>query len=257
VRDAENKLLYYEGFVQDITDKRRLEEQRKELLLQLKKKNENLKMLSRQIVSIQEKERRHIARELHDEIGQLLTGIQLKLEAAMFLPIERIAGVIQETDELVEELLGQVRELSLELRPAILDDLGLLPAILWHLERFTNQTGIQVDFKHSQLHNVRFRQDIETAAYRILQEALTNVMRHAGRCKVRVKIWVVSDTLHLEIQDNGKGFDLNTFSDKSVSFGLSGMQERATILRGTLLIKSVPKKGTSISIRLPVNPDLR
>jgi PAS domain S-box-containing protein len=255
VRDEKSKLLYYEGSVQDITDRKLAEEERKELLLQLKKKNENLEMLSRQIVSIQEKERRHIARELHDEIGQLLTGLRLKLEAALRLPVEPISNALQEMDMLFEELIGRLRELSLELCPAILDDLGLLPAILWHLERFTNQTGIQVDFKHSQLSNVRFRQDVENAAYRILQEALTNVTRHAGRCEVRVRIWIVSDTLHLEIQDNGKGFDLNSIHEKNATFGLSGMQERAAILHGTFVIKSASRKGTSISVQLPLIPD--
>src|SRR6478672_3051277 len=131
--------------------------------------------LSEQFVQVQERERRDLARELHDQVGQMLTGLKLTLEAV--LRGRAAPGAIAGALEVTESVMTQIRDLSLGLRPSVLDDLGLAPAILWHLDRYMMQTGINVTFSHGGLEE-RLTGNIETAAFRIVQEALTNIARH-------------------------------------------------------------------------------
>lgn len=145
---------------------------------ELKRGQEGLRNLSRQLVEVHEAERRHLARELHDEIGQVLTGLKLAIEVNPRLKGNAGKANLEQAKTLVNELMGQVRELSLDLRPAMLDDLGLLPTLLWYFERFTTRTQVAVDYEHTGLDR-RFAPEVETTAYRIVQEALTNVARHA------------------------------------------------------------------------------
>jgi signal transduction histidine kinase len=144
-----------------------------------------------------------------------------------------------------------VRQLSLDLRPAILDDLGLLPALLWHFDRYQDQ-GVRVTFKHSGIEGRRFGSTLETAAYRIIQEALTNVARHACVCDVIVRAWTNSETLGVQIEDHGKGFDIELALAGSKTSGLTGMRERATLLEGQFIIESRPGAGTHITAEFPL-----
>ncbi len=245
VRDAGGRPMHMVGTAQDITERKQAE-------ASLEASARQLQALSRQLVEVQEIERRTLARELHDEIGQILTGLKLMLEmSARRAPDTARLG---DALSLVNELMAQVRELSLKLRPAMLDDLGLLPALLWHFERYQAQTGVQVDFKHSGLER-RFGLQIETAAYRIVQEALTNVARHAGASEIQVRLRAVSHTLALEIEDRGAGFDAEAMPP-TTSSGLIGMRERALLLEGNLTLQTAPGQGTRILVELPLADSL-
>src|SRR5262249_18900736 len=162
----------------------------------------------------------HIARELHDEVGQMLTGLKLTLDLMARQPAEAAARAanagraatslrerpIIQARQLVNALVARVRDLSLDLRPAMLDHFGLIAALLWLFERYTAQTGIAVSFEHDRLER-RFASEIETAAYRIVQEALTNVARHAAVSQVTVRAWADDRTVSVQIVDAGCGFD--------------------------------------------------
>jgi signal transduction histidine kinase len=200
---------------------------------------------------MQESERRRIARELHDEVGQLLTRLDLMLKLITRLPAERIPERLSEAQALVSELATRIRELSLDLRPAMLDDLGLLPALLWHFERYAAQTGVRVSLEHAGLEQ-RFPPDVETAAYRIVQEALTNVARHAGVSEATVRLWANSDRLHIQIEDQGGGFDPRAALAASVSSGLVGMRERANLAGGQLVIEAAPGSGARLMAEFPL-----
>lgn len=222
------------------------------LFEQVRAGRERLKALSLQLVEVQETERRHIARELHDEIGQLLTGLKLCLDMCMRLPVDEMRTNLDEARVLVNELIARGRELSLDLRPAMLDDLGLLPALLWHFERYTTQTGVLVRFEHAGLER-RFSPQVETAAYRIIQEALTNVARHAGVDEVTVRLWSDQDRLRLHIEDQGTGFEPEVRLASGASSGLTGMQERAALVGGHLTIESAPGTGARLRAEMPAS----
>jgi PAS domain S-box-containing protein len=235
----------------DITKRKQAEEERERLFEEVKAGRERLQVLSHRLVEVQEAERRHIARELHDEVGQLLTGLKLTLEMSSSLPADVTKTSLREAQTLVNELIGQVRELSLELRPAMLDDLGLLPTLQWLFERYTTQTQVQVAFKHTGL-NQRFAPAAETAAYRIMQEALTNVARYAGVESVQVEVWTTETMLNVQVEDHGVGFDPEDIQAVADTSGLSGMSERAALLGGNLTVESVPQGGTRLRAELPL-----
>jgi len=213
---------------------------------------ERLKFLSRRLMEVQEAERRNIALELHDEIGQLLTGLKLTLEMGARLPAEEVGNGLAKARALVNELMVRVRNLSLDLRPAMLDDLGLLPALLWHFEHYTAQTQVRVNFKHSGLERRRFAPEVETAAYRLVQEALTNVARHAQVPEAMVRLSTHPQTLLIEIEDRGRGFDVEKVLTVSKTSGLAGMRERAVLLGGSLTIESQPDAGTHLTAELSI-----
>ena len=170
---------------QDVTDRKQEERTRVAYA-------SRLQALSRRLVEVQEEERRHLARELHDEIGQMLTGLELLLARNGDLPTDAIRVRGKQAREIVHEVLTRIRELSIDLRPAALDHLGLAAALLTLFEHYTNQTKVVVDFKHC-LPDERFAPEVETTAYRIVQEALTNVARHAGVKDVSVRAWRTAD----------------------------------------------------------------
>ncbi len=201
---------------------------------------ERMKVLSQKLIDIQESERRRIALELHDQIGQILTGLKLKLEMLARTPGEESPAQFNEAQEMVNELLFRTRELSLDLRPATLDHLGLLSALLRHLRHYTSQTNVAVDFQHDGLEGTRFDPELETAAFRIVQEGLTNITRHAEAEKAKVRIWACGQTLTIEIEDNGKGFDPSAAMAVGQSSGLTGMRERAMLLGGEFSVESCP-----------------
>lgn len=223
------------------------------LFEQVQKTASRLQTLSHRLVEVQEDERRHIARELHDEIGQFLTGLKLTMEMNDRRPADQVPQGQREALTLVNDLIARVRELSLDLRPSLLDDLGLLPALLWHFERYTAQTNVQVHFKQSGLEQ-RFAPGLETAVYRIIQEALTNVAHHAQVQEVAVRIWCDQDeqVLHLQIEDHGIGFEPHAVLTHGGSSGLSGILERAHLLGGELTVASAPGQGTQLTAVLPI-----
>jgi signal transduction histidine kinase len=208
-----------------------------------------LARLSRRLVEVQEAERSEIARELHDEVGQLLTGLLFKIEGHGSAP-----GTLKdELKGVVQDLIGRVRDLSMNLRPPMLDDLGLLPALMWQIDRFESQTGIRVLFHHADLDR-RFGAQIELTAFRIVQEALTNVARHAGVRQVKVDVWASALSLGARIEDEGRGFDVEDALDARSS-GLDGMRERSRLAGGRLMIESAPGKGAILSVDLPLDQD--
>lgn len=223
-----------------------------EQIVERRRAEEELRRLSHRLVEVQEIERRNIARELHDEVGQVLTGLKLVIEMATRLPVEQVKDQCQKAQLLVNELMGRVRDLSLDLRPAMLDDLGLLHALLWHLERYSSQTGVRVTLAHTGIENQRLTPEIETAAYRIVQEALTNVARHAGVSEVKVNVSADAENLFVQVTDQGRGFDPQGALSAGESSGLAGMRERAQLLGGKLVINSAAGEGTSVNALLPL-----
>lgn len=257
-RNIEGEPQYFSTIARDITERKRSEEESLRNLRDaavreaMAKRNQELQALSRRLVEVQEAERTHIARELHDEIGQNLTGLKLTLGAIPRLTEEGKERNMKLALELTTELMGQVRAMSLDLRPGMLDDLGLLPALQWHLDRYSTQTGVFVEFEEEGLRDRRFNRASETAAYRIVQEALTNVARYADTKVARVRVRVVRDKLHLSIVDQGKGFEPEVILAAGRSNGLAGMRERALLLGGTFGIQSSPGAGTRLMAELPL-----
>ncbi|OPY59560.1 MAG: Oxygen sensor histidine kinase NreB [Syntrophorhabdaceae bacterium PtaU1.Bin034] len=224
------------------------------LFSQVRQSHTQMKALSLQLVEVQEAERRYIARELHDQIGQELTGLKFALEMNVLQSEGKTKAGLMEAQSIVNKLVVLVRELSLKLRPSMLDDLGLLPTLLWHFERFTNQTAIQVTFKHSGCNDERFPREVETTIYRIAQEGLTNVARHAKTDQVIVRLWSDGKTLGIQIEDSGIGFN-DAVLNAGLTGGLYGMRERAMLLGGRLTIETRPSAGTRLTAELPINRD--
>jgi PAS domain S-box-containing protein len=216
---------------------------------------ERLQTLSYRLLEVQEEERRTVAMELHDEIGQILTGLNLSLELAARVPPEQLSERLAYASELVNDLMLRVREMSLELRPPMLDDLGLLAALLWQFEQYTAQTTIQVIFKHRNMEQ-RFAPEIEVAFYRMIQEALTNVARHADVSEVVVRLWSSNGVIGLHIEDQGKGFNPDTAFSNHTSSGLSGLRERVLLLNGKLSIDSEPGQGSCLAVEIPLRREL-
>lgn len=228
----------------------------KTLLEETRLSRDRLADLSRKLVEAQEKEARAIGRELHDQIGQMLTALKLTMELLPQLPPDLAAKKTSQAHELVTDLLSRVSNLSLELRPPMLDDLGLIPALTWHVNHYEDQSGIEVEFKHSGVEGTRFATEIETTAYRAVQEALTNVARHAEATHARLEVHAGGGMLSLEIEDNGKGFDPPVEMAKHRSSGLRGIRERASLVGGTFQIESKPGKGTKKTIQLPISKEI-
>jgi signal transduction histidine kinase len=156
---------------------------------------------------------------------------------------------------IVNDLIDRVRNLSMNLRPPMLDDLGLLSALTWQIDRFEAQTGISVRFHHADLER-RFGAQTEITAFRIVQEALTNVARHAGVRQATVDVWANATSLGVRIEDQGRGFDVAA-AGPARSSGLEGMRERGRLAGGHLAIESKPGQGTRLSVELPVDPSLQ
>lgn len=226
---------------------------RKQAREELRLSRDRLADLSRRLVEAHETERRAIGRELHDQIGQMLTALKLTIEIAVQLPPEEALKKAAQGKELVEDLLNRVSALSLELRPPMLDDLGLLPALLWHVNRFQDQSGVEVEFKHSGIENRRFDPQIETTAYRIVQESLTNVARHARANRVRLEVRIRGAWMEIEIEDDGVGFDPQVAL--ALNRGLNGMRERVQLVGGIFQIESETGKGARKFIHLPLREE--
>jgi signal transduction histidine kinase len=228
-----------------LESERRARAEAEAALEQLRESHEHLESLSRRLVEMQEAERRALARELHDEVGQILASLRLRLEGGT----DQAAAEVQ---TILGELLDRVRGLSMDLRPPTLDELGLLPTLVWHFERYQAETGVRVEF-HGLGAERRFAAAVETAAFRIVQEALTNVARHARVAEVEVSLDATAEGLELRVEDHGAGFEAAAASSGS-SGGLAGMQERARLLGGRVRIESAPGRGTRLVAALPGSP---
>lgn len=242
---------------EEIAERMRAEislQERNEKLAQLYQEVEaarrQLQRLSQRLVAVQEEERRNIARELHDQIGQMLTGLKTSLDLAKFSASKTIGESLEQAQQQTNELLQRVRNLSLDLRPAMLDDLGLLPALLWLFDRYTAQTQVKVNFKQTGIDR-RFSPELETTIYRIVQEALTNVARHSHADQANIFLWTSANSISLQIEDAGVGFVPEEVLAGRHSSGLTGMQERALLLLGKLTIESSPGAGTCLAAEFP------
>jgi signal transduction histidine kinase len=217
--------------------------------------NEQLRNLSAHLQNIREEERMHIAREMHDELGQFLTG--LKMDIAWLN--KKIGSTedsaakrekLAEMTKLVDDAVVFVRRLAAELRPSILDDLGIIAALEWHSREFNRRFNIEVRFE-SKAPELKTSELVATGLFRMYQESLTNVARHAEAKSVTAVLEVVDNDIHLSITDNGKGFDTSN-SGKRKTLGLLGMKERALMIGGTLEIMSKPGNGTTVLICVPL-----
>ena len=212
---------------------------------------QRLQALSKALIEIQETERRTLALELHDEFGQALSAAKMSVAIIPTLPRESVDRQLERVQTILGDLVGRVRRLALELRPSMLDDKGLLPALLWLFDSYQSQSGETVSFEHLGMER-RFPPQVEIVAYRIVQEALTNIMRHAGNRHVVIHAQADEQTINLQIRDFGIGFDPAVTLSNSASSGLSGMFERARLVNGKITIESAPGKGTRLTVRLPV-----
>ena len=219
---------------------------------------QELRELSQRLLEVQETERRRIARELHDDVGQLLTATKLTLQAVQRAKSPRSArGLLREGLALLDQCMQQVRSLALELRPSLLDDLGLPAALRWYLERQSQRAGFAVRLD-GDLPDTRLPADVETACYRVIQEAVTNVARHARARQVTVSLSLAGGALEAVVQDDGVGFDFADARARAVaggSLGLLGMEERASLAGGRLLVDSAPGRGTRLLVRLPLGSE--
>jgi PAS domain S-box-containing protein len=214
-----------------------------------------LRNYSRLLIEAQEAERQSIARELHDQIGQVLTAIRINLQAIReSCETSESKALIDEGTGIVDQALEQVRNLSFELRPSLLDDLGLVAALRWYADRYAQRTGIQTTTTVTNLHSgqLRLAEELETACFRIVQESLTNVARHAQAKNVLINLGTLNDRISLTIKDDGIGFDKHSRNAASPHpLGLRGMEERALALGGKLEINSAPSQGTEICAHFP------
>jgi PAS domain S-box-containing protein len=243
--DERDEPINIVGTVQDITERKRAEEE-------LTYSREQLRNLSMHLQSVREEERTTIAREIHDELGQVLTA--LKMDLSWLDKKHRGDKSLEERTEsmlsLVDSTIQTVKRISSELRPGVLDHLGLAAAIEWQAKEFEKHTGISCDVSVDPDDIVLDRQH-STTIFRIFQEALTNVARHAHATQVRISLHERDDRITLHVDDNGKGITKKQINNPQ-SFGLIGIQERVHFLNGEIKIKGTRNKGTSLAIHIPL-----
>jgi|GEM_PF-4433664 len=251
IRDKEGKPIGYLGIAQDISERKRAEEQ-------LKESYEQLRLLASRLQIIREEESMRIAREIHDDLGQALTGI--KMDLSFFAEElgeqqgpgskEKLIERINAMSSLVDGAITSMRKTITELRPAVLDSLGLAAAIEWQAEEFQRRTGTKCSYSY-QVEDRQIDPHRSTAIFRILQESLTNVARHAQATKVSIVLKKESDAIVLDVQDNGKGISEEA-SHKVGSFGILGMKERVLPFGGSIDAHRLPGGGTSVTVRIPL-----
>jgi signal transduction histidine kinase len=231
--------------------------QNRRLISTVNEHRRELQKLSNKLMIAQETERTRISQELHDEIGQLITAVLFNVAA-----IERglpnnaspeIQERIADTNELIEELMEHIRSMSLELRPPMLQDLGLIPTLRWYIKNSAKRLDVAIHYDFDDI-EYRYSDEIETAIYRIVQEALSNAVRHGQADEVKVSLVCSDSTLELIVIDNGKGFDpevVFSYDVDNKGAGLLGIRERVTNLGGKVIIKSEPDRGTSLNVTIP------
>lgn len=251
--ETEGSLIYkdgkpfaVQGIARDITAKKMAEEA-------LRKSEEQLRNLATHIQSVREEERTAVAREIHDELGQALTAIKMDLSwLDKKMPAEHspLFKKTKEMSALIDSTIQTVQRISAELRPGLLDDIGLLAAVEWQAEEFQKRTDISCDLSVSS-QDITVDQDRSTAVFRIFQETLTNITRHAHASQVKVSLVKKDNTLELKVKDNGRGIIEEKISDPK-SLGLMGIQERVHSLDGKIHIRGIPNKGTTVTVSIPL-----
>jgi PAS domain S-box-containing protein len=244
IYDESGKPVRMLGMTQDITERKRTAKE-------LEEANDQLRLLSRRLFEVQEEERRHLARELHDEIGQALTAAKINLQSITGNGGSATVARLQETTAILDRLLGQVRKISLDLRPSMLDDLGLVPALRSLLDQQGRRASVAVRFSAENIPE-KLDPEIQTTCFRIAQEAITNTLRHAHATHVDVDLRRENGKLRLLIRDNGIGFDVESAQAQTVGLGLIGVRERAALVGGRAKIISSPNKGTTIEVSAPL-----
>jgi signal transduction histidine kinase len=213
-----------------------------------------LRALSRRVLEVQETERRRLALELHDELGQSLTAIKINLQSQARFRSTSPEALGLENIRIVDDALQQVRRLAMALRPSMLDDLGLAPALRWLTEQAAARSGYELQFQ-ALMQTARLPSEIETTFFRIAQEALTNVARHAQASQLEVVLQQSDEDLVMSINDNGRGFEPQASRGLAVagaSLGLLGMQERAMLIGASLIIESSPGRGCMVLLSCPL-----
>jgi PAS domain S-box-containing protein len=245
--------IIYEGkhaklvLANDVTEKMMAEEK-------LKKSHEELRQLATHLQDIREDERTHIAREIHDELGQQLTGLKMDiswLSKKINGQSPEINQKLSESLQLIDETVKTVRRIATQLRPSILDDLGLVSAMEWQSEEFEKRFKISTIFR-SNVNTIDIEPEIATGIFRVFQESLTNVLRHSRATEVRASLQYEDDELTLDITDNGVGFNSDEIENKK-TLGLLGMKERTLMMGGTYNISSKPGEGTAVVISVPIH----
>jgi signal transduction histidine kinase/DNA-binding response OmpR family regulator len=232
---------------QEVTERKRAEES-------IKRSREKLRNLSAHLESVREDERMRIAREIHDELGQLLTALQTDLSYLIIKLPEANELLIKRTkkmSKLIEKSIQTVQRISSDLRPPVLDELGIVPAIEWHAEEFQARTGIKCKVSFN-TEDIVMDKDRSTVIYRIFQEALTNVARHANATIVNTSMKKGGGKLILKIKDNGSGISEEELSSMK-SFGIIGIKERACFVGGEAKIEGIKGKGTAITVKIPLS----
>ena len=230
---------------------------REKMETQIKQTNEQLRNLSLRIQSIREEERTSIAREIHDELGQMLTALKIQISLlAKKIPSADIELKIK-FEKMLENIglsVETVRKIAAKLRPGILDELGLIPAIEWQAKEFRNTTGIQCELDIS-VEEVKYNTEKTTAIFRIYQEALTNIARHANAARVKISFTEFKNYNILEVMDYGKGITKSQINNPK-SLGILGMKERAMLFGGNIVIKSSMENGTVVRLEIPADEGL-
>ncbi|RMG95978.1 MAG: HAMP domain-containing protein [Chloroflexi bacterium] len=221
---------------------------------QVRQERERLRtQLLEKVITAQEEERKRIARELHDETGQALTSLNVRLQMmSQSCPLPELKAQMDELREVVGQTLENIHNLSMELRPSVLDDMGLKAALERYVADCRRRYDLNIDLLVIGLDEKRLMPPVETALYRIVQEGLTNIARHAQAQTASILIEVKNGRVRAIIEDDGVGFDLETQSKNSKRLGLYGMQERAQLLGGSLEIETMPGHGTSIFVEVPL-----
>jgi PAS domain S-box-containing protein len=241
-----NQPIQLRGIMIDITENKKAEDA-------LNQRTEQLRELSTHLQNVREEERTKIAREIHDELGQQLTGLKMDiswLKKKVTDTDPAIKTKFDNTISLVDATVDSIRRIATELRPSIIDDLGLNAALEWQVREFIERSGKEILYNNN-FDDVNIDPDISIGLFRILQESLTNIARHARAETVIINIEKVKDAVQLLVQDNGVGFDTNK-KRHSLSFGLLGIKERTHMMKGDFAINSKPGKGTRIEIKIPL-----
>ena len=242
-RDASTTVIL--AVLRDVTERKSAEQE-------LHESREQLRQLSAALQRVREEEKARIARELHDELGQALTGLKMDLEEIVaVLPPEQVDAIrrTQAMRGLLDRTVRSVRRIATELRPLMLDDLGLVSTIEWLAHDFSERTGVNIALELPG-HDLELEADLATALFRVLQESLTNIARHAAASRVAVKLARSDSEIRLRVEDDGNGIDPARVGTGR-TFGLIGMRERAAMLGGELIVDSKPGAGTSITMIVP------
>lgn len=248
IRDDAGRIIGTVGISRDISERKAAEDE-------LIRSRAQLRELSNYLQSVREEERARISRELHDELGQTLTALKMEfgwLRERMPARPALLRTRLDRLTAIVDQSVIDLQRIAADLRPMILDELGLVSAVQWLTQNFAERSTLSVELSFDR-EDVAYPSDVSTAAFRIAQEALTNIVRHSRATLAGLAVRHADGELQLEISDNGRGMDLT--QSKRQRLGLLGMGERARMLGGSLHIESAPGHGTRISVRLPLPTD--